>query len=184
MNDSTDIEYYSAPEEKINILSHSTGELVTEIEPFVIRRGKYITGVASGPDVTQYRIRKTDEITPHEFYSIAFGIVAEASVSMDMFSVFGSTAMFTVPCEQSETVSEVLGGNKIEFEIISPCAKVSIVGAGMHGIKGVMAKFSSALDQAGIDMLQTVDSHATISALVLLDQRDCALRALHREFLE
>ncbi|MCK5064062.1 MAG: aspartate kinase [Candidatus Fermentibacteraceae bacterium] len=169
---------------KINILSHSTGELVTEIEPFVIRRGKYITGVASGPDVTQYRIRKTDEITPHEFYSIAFGIVAEASVSMDMFSVFGSTAMFTVPCEQSETVSEVLSGNKIEFEIISPCAKVSIVGAGMHGIKGVMAKFSSALDQAGIDMLQTVDSHATISALVLLDQRDCALRALHREFLE
>lgn len=169
---------------KINILSHSTGELVTEIEPFVIRRGKYITGVASGPDVTQYRIRKTDEITPHEFYSIAFGIVAEASVSMDMFSVFGSTVMFTVPCEQSETVSEVLSGNKIEFEIISPCAKVSIVGAGMHGIKGVMAKFSSALDQVGIDMLQTVDSHATISALVLLDQRDCALRALHREFLE
>jgi aspartokinase len=47
-----------------------------------------------------------------------------------------------------------------------------------------MARFSSALDRAGIDMLQTVDSHATISALVPLEQRDEALRALHREFLE
>ncbi len=169
---------------KISILSHSTGERVTEIEPFVIRSGRYITGVASGPDVTQYIIRKNDEVTPHEFYSKAFGLVAEASVSMDMFSVFGSTAMFTVPCEESKTVSEVLSGNMIEFETVSPCAKVSIVGAGMHGIEGVMARFSSALDQAGIDMLQTVDSHATISALVLLDQRDCALRILHREFLE
>ncbi len=169
---------------KINILSHTTGELVTEIEPFVVRSGKYITGVASGPDVTQYRIRKTDEITPHEFYSNTFGLIAEASVSMDMFSVFGSTAMFTVPCEDSGTVSEVLSGSKIEFEMVSPCAKVSIVGAGMHGIEGVMARFSSALDQAGINMLQTVDSHATISALVLLNQRDSALRVLHREFLE
>lgn len=169
---------------KINILSHSTGERVTEIEPFVIQRGKYITGVASGPDVTQYRIRKNDETTLHGFYSKAFRLVAEASVSMDMFSVFGSIAMFTVLCEESETVSEVLSGNMIGFETVSPCSKVSIVGAGMHGILGVMARFSSALDKAGIDMLQTVDSHATISALVLLDQRDCALRALHREFLE
>ncbi|MCD4847602.1 MAG: ACT domain-containing protein [Candidatus Aegiribacteria sp.] len=169
---------------KINIMSHSTGKRVTEIEPFVIHSGKYITGVASGPDVTQYRIRKIDEATLHGFYSKAFRLVAEASVSMDMFSVFGSIAMFTVLCEESGTVSEVLSKNMIEFETVSPCSKVSIVGAGMHGIKGVMARFSSALDQAGIDMLQTVDSHATISALVMLDQRDCALRALHREFLE
>ncbi len=169
---------------KINILSHSTGEQVTEIEPFVIQSGKYITGVASGPDVTQFIIRKNDGTTLHEFYSKAFGLVTEASVSMDMFSVFGSIAMFTVLCEESKKVSEVLSENMIEFETVEPCAKVSIVGAGMHGILGVMARFSSALDQAGIDMLQSVDSHATISALVLLDQRDSALRALHREFLE
>ncbi|MCK4807653.1 MAG: ACT domain-containing protein, partial [Candidatus Aegiribacteria sp.] len=80
-------------------------------------------------------------------------------------------------------VSEVLSDNGIVYETISPCAKVSIVGAGMHGIKGVMARFSAALDRAGINMLQTVDSHATISALVLLEQRDEALRTLHREFL-
>jgi len=169
---------------RISVMSHLTGESVTEIEPFVLRSGRYITGVASGPDAVQFRISTDNFASLHEFYSRGFGLVANAGVSMDMFSVFDTAAMFTVPIEDEDRVSEVLGSNGIAYKTISPCAKVSIVGAGMHGIKGVMARFSSALDRAGINMLQTVDSHATISALVLLDQRDEALRVLHREFLE
>lgn len=168
----------------ISVKSHRTGEKVTGIEPFVLRSGMYITGVASGSDAVQFRIRKDNYPSMHEFYSHAFGLVADAGVSMDMFSVFDTAAMFTVPLKDAERVSEILGDNGIDYETISPCAKVSIVGAGMHGMKGVMARFSAALDRADIDMLQTVDSHATISALVLLEQRDEALRALHREFLE
>ncbi len=169
---------------RISVKSHRTGEKVTEIEPFFIRSGRYITGVASGSDAVQFRISTEESDSMHEFYSRAFGLVADAGVSMDMFSVFSAAAMFTVSLEDEKVVSEVLGGNGIVFETVSPCAKVSIVGAGMHGIQGVMARFSSALDRAGIDMLQTVDSHATISALVHLLKRDEALRALHREFLE
>ncbi len=169
---------------RISIKSHRTGEPVTRIEPFVIRSGRYITGVASGHDAVQFRISTEIPDSMHEFYSRVFGLVADVGVSMDMFSVFNAAAMFTVSLEDEKRVSEVLGRNRIVFETISPCAKVSIVGAGMHGIQGVMARFSSALDRAGIDMLQTVDSHATISALVPLEQRDEALRALHREFLE
>jgi len=169
---------------RISVKSHGSGEMVTEIEPFVLRSGKYITGVASGPDAAQFRIRTDNYSSLHEFYSGAFGLVAQAGVSMDMFSVFDSTAMFTVPVNDIDEVSDILYTGGIDFETISPCSKISIVGAGMHGMKGVMARFSSALNEAGIDMLQTVDSHATISALVHLRQRDEALRALHREFLE
>lgn len=169
---------------RITVKSHRTGEPATEIEPFVLKSGMYITGVASGSDAAQFRIRTDSCVSMHEFYSDIFSLVSNAGVSMDMFSVFDAAAMFTVPLEDKEKVIEVLDFNSIDHETISPCAKVSIVGAGMHGIKGVMAKFSFALDKAGIDMLQTVDSHATISALVLLRQRDEALRALHREFLE
>ena len=169
---------------RISVKSHSTGKSVTEIEPYFIRSGRYITGVASGSDSVQFRISTDSSTSLHEFYSHAFGLVADAGVSMDMFSVFDTVAMFTVPLEDEERVSEVLMSNGIVFEKLSPCAKVSIVGAGMHGIEGVMARFSDALDRAGIDMLQTVDSHATISALVFLQQRDSALRALHWEFLE
>ena len=169
---------------RISVKSHRTGKQVTGIEPFTIRSGRYITGVASGSDAVQFRIRTDNYASLHEFYSHVFGLVAAAGVSMDMFSVFNAAAMFTVSLEDEEVVSGILGGSGIDFETVSPCAKVSIVGAGMHGIQGVMARFSSALDRAGIDMLQTVDSHATISALVHLQKRDEALRALHREFLE
>jgi aspartate kinase len=54
----------------------------------------------------------------------------------------------------------------------------------MHGLRGVMARFSRALANAGIDMLQTVDSHATISALVAADRAEDAVRELHAEFIE
>ncbi len=169
---------------RISIKSHRSGRKVTEVEPFVLRSGRYITGVAAGPDSAQFRIRTENPSSMHEFYSSSFRLVADAGVSMDMFSVFESAAMFTVPLKDMEIVSEVLNANGFDYRITSPCAKVSIVGAGMHGLQGVMARFSTALDKAGIDMLQTVDSHATISALVLVCQRDDALKALHQEFLE
>jgi len=167
-----------------NVRSHATGKKVTEIEPFILRSGRYITGVASGPDVAQFRIKTDSDASMHEFYSLVFGLVARAGVSMDMFSVYDSAAMFTVSLEDEGRVSEILDLRGINYEIVAPCAKVSIVGAGMHGMRGVMARFSSALDKVDIDMLQTVDSHATISALVLLKRRDEALRTLHKEFIE
>ncbi|MCK5842380.1 MAG: ACT domain-containing protein [Candidatus Sabulitectum sp.] len=58
------------------------------------------------------------------------------------------------------------------------------MGAGMHGLMGVMARFCEALARVDVDALQTVDSHATISALVPLVQREVALQELHREFIE
>lgn len=168
----------------ISVRSQDSGARVTEIEPFVLRSGRYITGVASGPDAAQFRVVSKGDPAPHEFHSLAFGLVAGAGVSMDMFSVFDSTAVFTVPLEDQERVAEVLRRAEMVHRTVFPCSKVSIVGAGMHGMEGVMARFARALHRVGIDMLQTVDSHATISALVHLEQRDEALRALHREFLE
>ncbi len=169
---------------RTSVKSHATGKKVTEIEPFVLRSGRYITGVASGPDVAQFKIRTGSDASMHEFYSLVFNLVAQAGVSMDMFSVYDSAAMFTVPLEDEAVVSGIFDLRGINYRVVAPCAKVSIVGAGMHGMKGVMARFSSALDKADIDMLQTVDSHATISALVLLERRDEALETLHREFIE
>jgi len=168
----------------IEIRAHGTGRRVTTVEPFILRSGRYIAGVASGPAVAQFTVRTCGDGPMHAFYGRVFGLVAGAGVSMDMFSVVGGLAMFTVPVADRLLVASVLDGAGFSHSIVESCAKVSIVGAGMHGLKGVMARFASALDSAGIDMLQTVDSHATISALVHLSLRDEALRTLHREFVE
>jgi aspartate kinase len=168
----------------VEIRRHSSGDAVTRIEPFAIRGGRYITGVAAGPVVSRVRVSLGAWTSLREFYARVFGMVADAGVSMDMFSVMDGTAVFTVPTEHAARVRDMLTAGSFEVDTIEPCSKVSIVGAGMHGMKGVMARFARALDRAGIDMLQTVDSHATISALVRLEQRDEALQTLHAEFLE
>jgi aspartate kinase len=168
----------------IEVRNHDTGCLVTRIEPFVLRSGRYITGVAAGAAVRQFTVTGSPDIEPRSFFSRAFGLVAGDGVSMDMFSVFGRTAVFTVSEADASRVATVLERSGIGFTEAGPCVKVSIVGAGMHGLQGVMSRFSSALERAGVDMLQTVDSHATISALVMLGQRESALAALHSEFVE
>ena len=40
------------------------------------------------------------------------------------------------------------------------------VGGGMRGVPGVMANFMEALQEENVEVLQTVDSHTTISALI------------------
>ncbi len=167
----------------VEVRSHSSGELVTRIEPFVIRSGRYITGVAAGPPVCQLTAAGPEGGEPGAFFSRLFGMIAAEGISMDMFSVLGTIAVFTVGTADSEAAGNILTTAGVRFTSRGPCAKVSIVGAGMHGMRGVMARFAKALSDAGISMLQTVDSHATISALVPLEDRDRALAALHSEFV-
>lgn len=167
----------------VEVRRHSSGETVTRIEPYVIRGGRYITGVASGPDVSRVSVTDPGCGPPRSFHSGVFGAVADAGISMDMFSVMGSSVLFTVECGRAPDVFSILSGMGFDVRLAGPCSKVSIVGAGMHGMRGVMARFARTLDTAGIEMLQTVDSHATISALVRREDRDRALAALHHEFL-
>ena len=166
----------------LTVRSFATGRVVTSVVPRPLEDTKYIVGVASGPVVTGITV--TGSGKPSAFFSRLFRSVADSGVSMDMFSVRDCSASFTVPVESAEAVSALLDSLGYAHSSVGPCVKVSIVGAGMHGLRGVMARFCEALDRSGIDALQTVDSHATISALVRLDQRDEALSLLHGEFVE
>ncbi len=166
----------------IRVRSFSTGDVVTDVFPEPLEDTRYIVGVASGPVVTGFTVEGSG--SPSAFFAKLFRRVADSGVSMDMFSVHRCTASFTVPVESDGAVGALLASMGLEYTTVSPCVKVSIVGAGMHGLRGVMARFCEALHRAGTDALQTVDSHATISALVGLERRDIALGELHREFME
>ncbi|MHB8758053.1 MAG: ACT domain-containing protein, partial [Bacillota bacterium] len=62
------------------------------------------------------------------------------------------------------------------------CAKVSVVGAGMRGVPGVMANVVRGLAKAEVRILQTSDSHLTISCLIEQADMEKAVRALHEQF--
>ena len=83
---------------------------------------------------------------------------------------------------QAERAARLLRAEGYAVSITRPCAKVSIIGAGMRGVPGVMARVLGALQRAEAEILQTADSHTTISCLVRREQMERALRALHEEF--
>jgi aspartate kinase len=62
------------------------------------------------------------------------------------------------------------------------CAKVSVVGGGINGVPGVMANFIQALSKYEIAILQTVDSHTSISVLVKNADVQKAVTSLHETF--
>lgn len=108
--------------------------------------------------------------------------MADAAVSLDMFTPASDTLIFTVPEDALDRGCMVLESLGLPFEVRSGLAKVTLVGAGMHGVPGVMARAAEYLLEAGVDVLQAADSHTTISVLVPADDAATAVHALHDGF--
>jgi len=114
--------------------------------------------------------------------SQVFRTMANNDISVDLINVHPGKIMFTVPAAVANLASEKL--IELGFDtILQPnCAKVSVVGGGMRDVPGVMANFVDALTCSGIEILQTVDSHTSISALICQADVKTALLALHERF--
>ncbi len=108
--------------------------------------------------------------------------LAARGVSLDMVNLnVGGTFLCVAHDRLAEVCSELkdLG---ITFDVRERCAKVSIVGAGMRGASGVVARVIETLARAGIDVLHTTDSNITISVLTGADDAARAEQALHDAF--
>ncbi|MDZ4654545.1 MAG: aspartate kinase [Coriobacteriia bacterium] len=108
--------------------------------------------------------------------------MADADISLDMFTPIGATLVFTVAEKDLERACEVLDNLGLSRTVRKELAKVTLVGASMHGVPGVMARIAEALDEAHVTVLQTADSHTTISVLVPAEYTGAAVSALHEAF--
>ena len=111
-----------------------------------------------------------------------FRAMADAGVSLDMFTPIGSSLAFSFGEARLADAVSALDRIGLPYEIQTDLAKVTLVGAGMHGVPGVMARTAESLSAAGVDILQIADSHYTISVLVRQEVRRAAIKALHDEF--
>jgi len=108
--------------------------------------------------------------------------MADAGVSLDMFTPVGRHLLMTVGETSLDEACEVLGSLGFGYDVLPDLAKVTLVGAGMHGVPGVMARMAEHLATAGVSVLQTADSHTTISVLVPAREATTAVQALHDGF--
>lgn len=114
--------------------------------------------------------------------ALIYRAMADAGVSLDMFTPGGQTLQFTVGSQDLDRAREVLRNLGLTCAVRDGLAKVTLVGAGMHGVPGVMARVAEALAGVRAHVLQTADSHTTISVLVPAEEHQMVVQALHRAF--
>jgi len=161
------------------------GTVITSMEPIEGRwtelpREKLITGVTHLQSIAQVVVHGDDG--KDEVGLPVFQRLAEADISVDLINVSPEQKSFTISVDDLPRTKSILGALGVRFSVRERVAKVSIVGVGMRGVPGVMASVVKALDDEDIQILQTADSHMTISCLVHDSDTGNAVRALHRQF--
>lgn len=146
-----------------------------------LRDGCLVTGVTQRTDVAQLVVYPNGvedaDADVHIFRSLG-----DAGISVDMINVFPDRKLFIVNSADSVKARDVLERSGCKVNVRPECSKVSIIGAGIRGVPGVMARVVEALNEAGVRILQTADSHLTISCLVRGAEMERAVRALHAKF--
>ncbi|HHT42519.1 MAG TPA: aspartate kinase [Firmicutes bacterium] len=143
---------------------------------------RVVTGIAHLGKRAQVKISGVGDFHASGLGARVFRVLAEAGVSVDLIYLSTDTAAFVIDQAKVGIAREALAPLELELEIKLGFAKVSVVGAGMHGVPGVMARVVNCLNDEGIPIYQTSDSHANISCLILEEHTARAVQALYREF--
>jgi aspartate kinase len=166
--------------------SEGPGTLVTDADGVAAAgRRRVATAVSHVDDVARFRVLlpRDDESGDHMAAQTAvYRTMAEAGVSLDMFTPCGDHMVFSTSDAAAAEAGCVLDGLDLPHDVEPGLAKVTLIGAGMHGVPGVMARLASSLAERSITIRQVADSHATISVLVCQNRRHEAVEALHEAF--
>ena len=169
-----------------NTMSNSEGTLITNYDRNrkykEDKKDKIITAVAQIGRRTQVRIFFNGSAGEYEDDNYLFDMIAKNSISLDMINVYPDSKVFIIDENQLPKLVSILDSKKMSYNYKNNCSKVTIIGNKMRGIPGVMAKVIKALSKNKIEILQTSDSHTTISCLIDSDFVNQAVNALHQEF--
>ncbi|WP_174613346.1 aspartate kinase [Virgibacillus ihumii] len=141
---------------------------------------RMITGIAHMSAITQIKIHTKEEA--HRLQSEVFKAMAEAGISVDFINISPTGVIYTVPEAHTQKALHILETLGFQPEITEKCAKVSAVGAGMTGVPGVASRIVQSLTNAGVQILQSADSHTTIWVLINEKDLSAAVNALHDVF--
>ncbi|OAB45058.1 aspartate kinase [Paenibacillus antarcticus] len=164
--------------------SENEGTLVTHPEGFNdVQSGvvdRFVTGIAYVSNVTQITVDCSDG--PSNLQLKVFKSMAENSISVDFINITPTGAVYTVFDHESERALCVLQEMGLRPKSLSGCAKVAVIGGGINGVPGIMARIVESLTEQNIQILQSADSNTTIWVLVKKEDMVQSLRSLHTEF--
>ena len=167
-----------------NTTSEVNGTLITnDYKALTYRKSdenRIITSVTQIENKSQVNIDLSK--LGHENNEVLFDCIAKAGISIDMINIYPKKIYFIIDENQTNILENVLKELNYRYELVYNCSKVTIIGSKMRGTPGVMAKMVSALSKEDIEILQTSDSHTTISCLISSEHTNKAVIALHSYF--
>ncbi len=140
-----------------------------------------ITSLASREDIFYTKIKAHQGINYDNGLQI-FQLLADAGISVDFINIRESVISFVINNDKRNLTEKIMNNNGFDFEIHQEYVKISIVGGGMTGQPGIMARIVNTLNDVGIKIYQTTDSHTVISCLIKEEDKIKALNALHDAF--
>jgi aspartate kinase len=163
--------------------SEDKGTLVTDnpvMEAELSVKDRHVTGIAHVSGITQISVKAIKGRSDVQLQ--VFQSMAKHQISVDFINVTPSGAIYTVFDKDADRAVQVLKEGGYTPAVVNHCAKVSVIGGGMNGEPGVMARIVEALTEQGISIMQSADSNTTIWVLVRETDMVEALRALHAKF--
>lgn len=154
-------------------------EGIRDVQVGVVDR--YVTGIAYVANVTQITIDAVGSNTDNLQLKV-FQAMAEKDISVDFINVTPHGVVYTVFDTEADKAQELLENLGFVPKLLHGCAKVSVIGGGINGVPGIMAKIVEALSEQNIPILQSADSNTTIWVLVNKENMGQALRSLHAKF--
>ncbi|MCY0863719.1 MAG: aspartate kinase [Sulfobacillus sp.] len=140
-----------------------------------------VTGITQMAQLIQFHVDPPAESQPDWVYRL-FDDLGQSGVSVDLINLFPETVYFCVATPMRDATEQVLDRLGYPYRVFDDRAKVSIVGSAIQGLPGVVGRVMAALTHEGIPILQSADSHATITLLLHKSDMERAVRALHRQF--
>ncbi|MCI1943929.1 aspartate kinase [Clostridium luticellarii] len=163
-----------------NTLNDGKGTVITNST--AESSGNVINGITSMDERVQITIKYSENENSENYYTL-LDELANSLISIDLINVFPYEEVFTIDKGDMDNFKIVMKNLGIHYSAIKECTKIALIGSGMRGVPGVIAKILKVLFRENIKVLQTADSHTTIWCLVESSKADRAINALHREFL-
>lgn len=162
-----------------NTMNDCKGTLINNFGDRQHRR--IMSGITSQGDRIQVSISRADNKDNLKYNNI-LDLLAANNISLDLINIFPDNQVFTINKSDKDLVETLLNKEQFKYNFIEDCSKISVIGSGMKGIPGVMARIIKSLSENNIEVLQTADSHMTIWCLVHSKDAINAINILHRAF--
>lgn len=143
---------------------------------------RVITGITNVGDIARIEVEPGTDMSKSEAEVRTFKALADARISVDFINITENRIVFTVKEDLAGKALSILQNTGFRCNARPGCAKISVIGAGMQDVPGVMARVVEVLYKAGIPIIQTVDSEITISCLVDRKDMERAVKVLFTEF--